>query len=105
MELDLRIGVHEALTTITGYSSREGEQSALRAVALSQRPGINWGKNWSALRAVCLVHESRIELRRACEVAAQLVALAERRGKAERIAASANLLARARMFSGNFELA
>ena len=105
LELDLRNAVHVALITIKGYSSPEGEQSALRAMALSQRPGINWEKTWSALRAVFFVRESRIDMRRAAEVAAELVALAEEHGSAELIAASANSLARVKMFSGDFERA
>jgi len=105
LELDLRNAVHVALTTITGYGSPEGEQSALRAMALSQRPGINWEKTWAALQGVFFIYESRVDLRKAGEIAAELVTLAEEHGSTELIAASANLLARANMFSGNFELA
>jgi tetratricopeptide (TPR) repeat protein len=105
LELDLRNTVHQALITITGYGSVAGAQSALRALELSRRPGIDWAKTWAALRAVFYVHEARLDLRKAAEIGAEMVTLAEQHGSTELLADSTNSLARARMFLGDFELA
>ncbi len=103
LELDLRNAVHVALTTITGYGSTAGEQSALRALDLSRRQGIDWAKTWAALRAVFYIYEAQLDLRRAIEVGAEMVALAERNGSSDLLADSVNSLARATMFLGDFD--
>ena len=77
LELDLRNAVFLALMTTKGYASLEAEQSAARAMVLCQRPGINWEKTWSALYAVFVVHLARPDLRKACEIAAEMLARAE----------------------------
>jgi tetratricopeptide (TPR) repeat protein len=74
-------------------------------VTLSQRPGIKWEKTWTALYNLLFVHLTRPDPRKACELAAQLVALAEQHGSAEHLADAETYLAFARMYSGDFELA
>jgi tetratricopeptide (TPR) repeat protein len=88
-----------------GYASFEAEQSAARAMVLCQRPGINWEKTWSALRRVFGVQLTRPDLRKACEIGADLVARAEEHGSKEHIEDAVNGLALARNDSGEFLLA
>ena len=52
-----------------------------------------------------MVHLTRPDLRKACEIAAELVARAEEHSSAEHIGNAASLLAFARSLSGDFELA
>ncbi len=105
LELDLRNAAGEALSSIKGWASPEAEQSSARAMVLCQRPGINWEKTWEALSGVFLVHLTRPDVRKACEIAAELVARAEEHGSAEHIAVAAYLLAFVKMNAGDFELA
>ena len=44
---------------------------------LCRRPGINWKKTWAALVGVGLVHLNRAEVRKLCEIDAELLARAE----------------------------
>jgi tetratricopeptide (TPR) repeat protein len=105
LELDLRNAAFPALWNIKGWASPEAEQSSARGMELCQRPGINWEKSWLALLGIFLVHQTRPDLRKACEIGAELVAQAEQRGSAEHIASAADLLAGAKMYSGDLELA
>jgi class 3 adenylate cyclase len=105
LELDLRNGVSLALNTVKGFGSPEAEQSAARAMLLCQRPGISWEKTWLALTGVFRNHLGSPDMRKACEIAAQLIGRAEEHGSVERIAEAASMLALARAFSGDFELA
>ncbi len=105
LELELRNAAGMALATIRGWGSLEYEQFSVRAMELCQRPGIDWEKTWSALNGIFLVHLARPDQRKACEIAAELVARAEEHGSAEHIANAVGLLAFARMHSGDFELA
>ncbi len=105
LELDLRNAALQALRTIKGWSSLEAEQSSARAILLCQRPGINWEKTFLALHGVFIVHATRPDLRKACEIATELMARAEEHGSAEHIAFAAAMLGAARMFSGDFERA
>ena len=56
------------------------EQSSARAMELCRRPGINWEKTWAALVGVSLVHLNRADVRKACEIDAELLARAEEHG-------------------------
>jgi tetratricopeptide (TPR) repeat protein len=104
LELDLRIAVSDPLGDLKGLASVEYERSSERALALSQRPSIRWGKGWTALYSCMFVHLVRPNQRRACEVAAELVSRAERHEGAEHLFAdSGTYLACARMYSGEFE--
>jgi predicted ATPase len=85
LELDLRNSANIALTTITGYGSAEGEQSAVRAMDLSRRQGIAWVKTWSALRTVYYIHEARLDLRKAAEIAVEQVATSRRNTEARNL--------------------
>jgi class 3 adenylate cyclase/tetratricopeptide (TPR) repeat protein len=105
LELDLRNAVHLALTTIKGLGSLEGEQSALRAMELSRRPGINWEKSWLALRGLFVSALARPDVPKACEIATETLTIAERHGNIEQIALSVHGLAAANMFAGAFDLA
>ncbi len=105
LELDLRNAAIGALGDSKGFASLEVEQSFARAVVLSRRLWIKWGKTWEALYGVLFVHLTRPDPRKACEVAAELVALAEKNGSAEHLADAGTYLACARMYSGDFELA
>ncbi|MGA7870299.1 MAG: AAA family ATPase, partial [Candidatus Binatus sp.] len=100
LELDLRNAVGVALSVIKGYGSPEDKQSSARAVELCRRPEVDWVKRWSALR---IAFVPRVGDLRAGEIAAELVALAEEHGGAERIAEAVTLLAQNRMFLGDFE--
>ena len=105
LELDLRTAVAGPLGDSKGLASFEVEQANTRSLTLSQRPGINWKKNWEALYNLLFVHLTRPDPRMACELAAQLVALAEQHGSAEHLADADTYWALARMYSGDFELA
>jgi DNA-binding winged helix-turn-helix (wHTH) protein/tetratricopeptide (TPR) repeat protein len=105
LELDLWNAAGGALGDSKGFASREAEQWYARATVLSRRPGIKWQKTWEAVYAVLFVHLTRPDLRKACELAAELVALAEEHGSIEHLADSRTYWALARMYSGDFELA
>jgi class 3 adenylate cyclase/tetratricopeptide (TPR) repeat protein len=105
LELDLRNAAFDPLIIIKGYASHEAERSSARAIELCLRPGINWEKTWRALRGVFGLHLSRPDLRKACELGAELVARAEEQGRAELIVHALNGLALARNDSGDFESA
>ena len=105
LELDLRNAAGGPLGDSKGYASPEAAQSCARAMVLSRRPGISWQKKWNTLYADLFVHLTRPDLRKACELAAELVALAEEHGSAEHLADARTYLAFARMYSGEFELA
>jgi len=91
--------------TVKGWASLEAEQSSARAMELCQRPGINWGKTWSALIGIYWIHLNRPDMRHASEMAAELIARAEKKGRPENIAFAAYALGIAKMFSGDFEFA
>jgi predicted ATPase/class 3 adenylate cyclase len=105
LELDLRIAGQSALQTTKGYGSPEGEQSAARAMELSQRPGIDWEKSWPALLGLYLSASARADNRKAREIATEQLAIAERHGNVVRIAQAVSWLAAANMFAGAFDLA
>jgi tetratricopeptide (TPR) repeat protein len=102
MELDLRIGVQPALAATNGQGSSETLQSAERALALSRRPGVNWRKIFSALTGLFTVQLFR-DVPKLCELAAELVALAEANQGAEYRAFALFCLAWARVESADFE--
>ena len=77
LELDLRNAAGGSLGDSKGYGSFEAEQSAARAMELCQRPGINWGKTWSALFQIFFVQQLRPDVRKAEAIAAELIARAE----------------------------
>ena len=56
LELDLRIAVSDPMGDLKGLASFEIERSAERALALSQRPAIKWGKAWTSLYSYLFVH-------------------------------------------------
>ena len=105
LELDLRIAGSYALRAIKGWASPELEESSSRAVALCERPGIAWEKTSFALQAVLFVIMSRPDVRKACEMGAELLARAEENAVAERTAGIAAALALSVMYSGDFERA
>ena len=105
LELDLRNAAFGALGDIKGYASPEAAQSYARAAVLSRRPGVAWRKTWNAGYADLFVHLTRPDPRKACELAGDLVALAEEHRSAEHIADAKTYLALARMYSGDFERA
>jgi predicted ATPase len=105
LELDLRNAALGALMAIKGSVSPEVEQSSARAMELGQRPGLDWRKPWSALHGDWSIHLLRADLRKACEIAAELMARAEEHRSAEHMAEAAHLLAISRMDSGDFDLA
>ena len=105
LELDLRNVARGTLGDSKGFASPEAAQSSARAMLLSRRPGISWHKTWSALYQDLFVHLTRPDLRKACELAAELVALAEEHGSTEHLADATTYRAFARMYSGEFELA
>jgi len=105
LELDLRNAAGGALGDSKGFASLEAEQSYTRAMVLSRRPGIKWERTWDAVYGVLFVHLTRPDLRKACETAAELVAIAEEHGSAEHLGDAWTYLACARMYSGDFELA
>jgi adenylate cyclase len=105
LELDLRNAAGGTLGDSKGFASPEAAQSSARAMLLSRRPGISWQRTWNALYADLFVHLTRPDLRKACELAAELVALAEKHESAEHLADATTYWAFARMYSGDFELA
>jgi adenylate cyclase len=105
LELDLRNAAFGALGDIKGYASPEAAQSYARAAVLSRRPGVEWKKTWNAGYADLFVHLTRPDPHKACELAGDLVALAEEHRSAEHIADAKTYLALARMYSGDFERA
>jgi DNA-binding winged helix-turn-helix (wHTH) protein len=105
LELDLRNVASGTLGDSKGYSSREVEQSSARATLLGRRPGISWHRTWNALYQDLFVHLTRPDLRKACELAAELVALAEEHRSTEHLADARTYWALARMYSGDFEIA
>ena len=105
LELDLRNAAGAPLGDSKGYGSFEAEQSAARAMELCQRPGISWGKTWSALFQIFFVQQLRPDVRKAEAIAAELIVRAEERHADGYLAEATNWLAYAKMVSGNFELA
>ncbi len=105
LELDLRNVASGTLGDSKGFASREAEQSSARALLLGRRPGISWHRRWNALYQDLFVHLTRPDLRKACELAGELVALAEKHGSTEHLADSRTYWALAGMYSGDFELA
>ncbi len=105
LELDLRNASGGTLGDSKGYASPESAQSSSRAMLLGRRPGISWHRTWHALYQDLFVNLTRPDLRKACELAAELVALAEEHGSAEHTADARTYWALARMYSGDFELA
>jgi len=105
LELDLRNAVVLALPNIKGYASPEVEQSSARVTELRRRLTINFEQTWLAVFGVLYVHLFRPDLRKASEVAAELVARAEEQGSAEHIAEAVTTLALAKLLSGEFDLA
>ncbi len=105
LELDLRNAGSWPLGDSKGLASLEVEQSSTRAILLSRRPGISWQQTWAALYENLFVHLTRPDLRKACELAAELVALAEEHGSTEHFADARTYWALARMYSGDFEIA
>ena len=105
LELDLRNAVVMALGEIKGYASPEAEQSSARVTELRQRLTTNFEQTQLALAGVLIVNLYRPDVRKACEVAAELVARAEEQGSAELTAEALTALAYARMLSGEFDLA
>jgi predicted ATPase len=93
LELDLRNAAFGALGDIKGYASPEAAQSYARAALLSRRPGVEWRKTWNAGYAALFVHLTRPDPRKACELAGDLVALAEEHRSAEHIADAKTYLA------------
>ena len=86
LELDLRNAAGGTLGDSKGYASPESAQSSARAMVLGRRPGISWDKTWNALYSDLFVHLTRPDLRKACELAAELVALAEEHESTEHLA-------------------
>ncbi len=79
-ELDLRNLAYGALGDTKGLASPEVERSTERALALCQRPGINWEKSWWALYGIFFVQQMRPDVRRAGAIASELMARAEEHG-------------------------
>ena len=105
LELDLRNVAGGTLGDSKGYASPESAQSSARAMMLGRRPGISWHRTWNALYSDLFVHLTRPDLRKACELAAELVALAEEHESTEHLADARTYWALARMYLGDFELA
>jgi len=105
LELDLWNAAGGALGDSKGFASREAEQWYARATVLSRRPGIKWQKTWEAVYAALFVHLTRPDLPKACEIATELVAQAEKHGSTEHSADARTYLAFAKMYSSDFELA
>ncbi|MGC1678854.1 MAG: hypothetical protein WA740_15105, partial [Candidatus Binataceae bacterium] len=105
LELDLRNAAGGTLGDSKGFASPEAAQSSTRAMLLGRRPGISWHRTWNALYADLFVHLTRPDLPKACEIATELVALAEEHRSTEHLADARTYWALARMYSGDFELA
>jgi class 3 adenylate cyclase/tetratricopeptide (TPR) repeat protein len=104
-ELDLRNAAYSALGDTKGLASPEVEQSIERAIALCQRPGINWEKRWWALFGIFFVQQMRPDIWRAEATASELMARAEERGALALLAEAGNWLAYCKMVAGDFEAA
>jgi tetratricopeptide (TPR) repeat protein len=102
MELDLRIAVDLALATTKGWTAPEYRDSSARQMALCKRPGLNWEKTWLALMTVCYAEMNLPSMPRACEIGAELVALAEEHGSAEHLGGALYTLGMGRVFAGDF---
>jgi class 3 adenylate cyclase len=105
LELDLRIASLTALTTTSGYGSLEGERSAARALELCRRPGTNWEKLWLTLAGSFRPAIVRPDIRRALDIGAEMLALAEPQESAEHIAQSVGTIGFANLAAGSFVLA
>jgi adenylate cyclase len=105
LELDLRNVAGGTLGDSKGFASPEAARSSERAMLLGRRPGISWHRTWNALYQDLFVHLTRPDLRKACELAAELVELAEEHGSTEHLADARTYWALARMYSGDFEIA
>jgi predicted ATPase len=105
LELDLRMAGGFAVAITKGPASPEHEKATARLTELRQRLTIDFEKTRLALGAAFLVQFVRPDMRKACEVAGELIALAEERGGTVDIAEAATLLAVARTTAGDFNLA
>jgi class 3 adenylate cyclase/tetratricopeptide (TPR) repeat protein len=105
LELDLRNAAQFALRITKGLGSAESEESNLRALEISRRPGVHWEKAWKALLGLCATALSRANLEKARELATQLLAIAEQSGNVDVTAESVYFLAFSQMFAGDIELA
>jgi predicted ATPase/class 3 adenylate cyclase len=105
LELDLRNTAFAALFQIEGYASIEMERSYERALVLCRRPGIDSKKRWAALTGFYQVLITRGDVRKAAEIAPEMIARAEESGSALYIADAIGSLGFARILSGDFELA
>jgi class 3 adenylate cyclase/tetratricopeptide (TPR) repeat protein len=103
LELDLRNHGIGALGDAKGLASPEVERSTERAIALCQYPSVNWEKRWWALFSLFFVQQLRPDVRRADQIASELVARAEEHGNEGLLAEAGNWLAYAKMVSGDFE--
>ncbi|MFZ0677848.1 adenylate/guanylate cyclase domain-containing protein [Candidatus Binatus sp.] len=104
-ELDLRILAHPALGDTKGLASPEYERSTERALALCQRPGIDWGKSWWVLFNIFFVQQMRPDVRSAGAIVSELMARAEEHGADGLLAEAGNWLAYTKMVGGDFEVA
>ena len=104
-ELDLRNAAYGAIGDTKGLASPEVEHSIGRAMALCQRPGINWEKSWWALFGLFFVQQMRPDVRRAEAIASECMARAEERGADGLLAEAGNWLAYTKMVAGDFEAA
>ncbi len=102
LELDLRNTVDLSLSTLKGWGSPDGERFAARALELCRRPGVAWEKSWTAIYALYLNALFR-DTRKARELAAQMLAIAEQHENHELTAESVYLVALSLMFAGEFE--
>ena len=101
LELDLRNVAGGTLGDSKGYASPESAQSSARAMLLGRRPGISWHRTWNALYSDLFVHLTRPDLRKACELAAELGTLAEEH-RARNISGGADLLGVSENVLGRF---
>jgi tetratricopeptide (TPR) repeat protein len=104
-ELDLRNAGWGVLGDIKGLASPEVERSIERALALCQRPGIDWEKSWWALFGIFFVQQLRPDVRRAETIASECMARAEERCADGFLAEAGNWLAYTKMVAGDFEAA
>ena len=105
LELDLRNAVIFALANSKGYASPEAAQSSARTSELRQQLTLNFEQTWFALIGEFLVHFIRADLRRAGEIAAEMIGRAEEHGSQVRLAFAIEQLAMVRLFRGDFGLA
>jgi DNA-binding winged helix-turn-helix (wHTH) protein/tetratricopeptide (TPR) repeat protein len=101
-ELELRLGVQFALGGVKGQGSPEALASAQRAVELSRRPGVHWEKTFTALEGIWNVNLFR-DVQMVCEIAPQLVTLAEKYGDLRHLALALHCLGWARVETGDFQ--